>query len=445
MSRSSPVDARTNSGLTEPHGFRYEVRSLINGEPVSSPDEALFGGEVDGAGNVANHEVAWTFPPGQHDWDSLLSDRPGIWRYGSLLPVRNEAAMVSLGEGQTPLLRLERSEALAGHVNLYVKNEGQNPTWSHKDRLAAAGVSKALELGAKGVTVASTGNHAAATAAYAARAGLPCYVFTTTTVPEAMKALIQSLGAVVLAARDFDTRTTAMERSFREFGWWPIGNISQPPAGSNCFGVEGYKTIAYEIYEQFNRDVPEVVVLPTAYGDMTYGVFKGFTDLLGLGLIERLPRIVAVEPFGSLAESLEQGARFPVESAYQRVTSSFSTAAPISTYQALLAIRGSNGTAVAIRDESAISDAQRALGASNGLFVEAASATAIAAVRQLTGSGWLQQDDRVVCVLTSSGLKDPKTPSELHGAMPIIETSDPQHVRSVIKDHYGFDCEVIRD
>lgn len=419
--------------------FTYDLRSLLTGAVVADHADA-FGGDVDADGNVANHEVAWSFPAGSYVWDELLSDRTGIWRYAKLLPVRSEAFMISLGEGQTPLLELRAGEQLAGHARLYVKNESQNPTWSHKDRLAAAGVSKALELAAKGVTVASTGNHAAATAAYAARAGLPCFVFTNTNVPEAMKALVQSLGAFVVAAEDTATRSLAMARSFREFGWWPMGNVTQPPVGSNCFGVEGYKTVAFELFEQFGRDVPEVVVLPTANGDLTYGVFKGFRELRQLGLTERLPRIVAVEPFGSLAETLAANSRFPVESAHQRTTAAFSTATPTSTYQALLAVRESGGTALAVREEEEILAAQRGLGATNGLFVEAASATAIAAVRQLSSSGWLNQGDRVVCVLTSSGLKDPATPSARYGAIPVIESADPQHVRAVMKQHYGFDC-----
>lgn len=423
-------------------GFSYELRSMLTGDPVPFTGLPPFGGEVSGTGDVANHEVVWTYPPGPHRWADLLSSGPGIWKYSRLLPVTDANAQVSLGEGGTALVKLRAGEELTGHANVFVKNEGQNPTWSHKDRLAAAGVSKALELGATGVTVASTGNHAAATAAYAARAGLPCYVFTTTTVPQAMKALIQSLGAVVVAANDFDTRTEAMERCFREFGWWPIGNIAQPPAGSNSFGIEGYKTIAYELFEQFDEDVPEIVVLPTAYGDMTYGVYKGFRDLEQLGLVDRVPRIVAVEPFGSLLESLEQGARFPLTSQHQRATSSFSTAAPTSTYQALLAVRNSGGTAVACRDEDEILQAQQQLGATNGLFVEAASATSIVAVRQLAASGQLQSDDRVVCVLTSSGLKDPQTPSDWRGPMPVVSSSDPQHVRQVIQKHYGLDCGV---
>lgn len=422
--------------------FSYELRSLLTGAVVADHATA-FGGDRDADGNTFNHEVAWTFPPGDHAWDALLSPRNGIWRYAELLPVRSEAAMVSLGEGQTPLIELRGALELTGHARLFAKNESLNPTWSHKDRLAAAGVSKALELGASAVTVASTGNHAAATAAYAARAGLPCFVFTNTTVPEAMKALVQSLGAYVVAANDTATRSEAMARCFREFGWWPMGNVSQPPAGSNCFGVEGYKTLAFELFEQFAGDVPEVVVIPSANGDLTFGVFKGFRELKALGLTRRLPRIVAVEPFGSLAETLAEGAPFPVPSRHVRETAAFSTATLTSTYQALLAVRESGGTAVAVRSEEEILGAQAALGASNGLFVEAASATAIAAVRQLSSTHWLGESDRVVCVLTSSGLKDPGTPGARHGAMPVIERTDPQHVRELVKRRYGIDCAAL--
>lgn len=429
----------SSGGALRAPGFAYALRSLLSGRIAADHTEA-FGGEVDPRGNVANYEVAWRFPPGPHSWSELLSERSGIWRYASLLPVSSVSAMVSLGEGQTPLLKLKAGEALTGHARLYVKNESQNPTWSHKDRLAAAGVSKALELNARAVTVASTGNHAAATAAYAARAGLPCFVFTNTTAPTAMKALVRSLGAFVVAAEETSTRSEAMARSYREFGWWPMGNVSQPPAGSHCFGVEGYKTVAFELFEQFSGDLPEVVVIPSANGDLTYGVHKGFRELKALGLTERLPRIVAVEPFGSLVETLELGARFPVPSEHVRATAAFSTATLTATYQALLAVRESGGTAVAVREEREILETQAALGGTNGLFVEAASITAIVAVRQLVRSGWLDESDRVVCVLTSTGLKDPLVASEHQGAMPVIRSADPQHVRSVINEHYGFDC-----
>lgn len=420
--------------------FGFERRSLITGKALPHTFPDLLYPEVDAEGNVSNCEIAWKLPTSGITWDDLLADQAGIWRYSDLLPVRSEEAKITLGEGQTPLLKLNAAFELAGHARLYVKNESQNPTWSHKDRLAAAGVSKAVELGARGVAVASTGNHAAATAAYAARAGLPCYVFTTTTVPDSMKALMQSFGAVVVAATNFEIRSQAMECGVREFGWWPIGNVSQPPAGSNCFGVEGYKTIAFELYEQFDRDVPEVVVLPTAYGDMTFGVYKGFRDLKDLGLIAHIPRIVAVEPYGSLSESLDRGSRFPVTSAHVRPTAAFSTAAPRSTYQALVAIRESGGTAVAVRGEDEITRAQRDLGASNGLFVEAASATALPAVRELRRRGWLKDEERAVCILTSSGLKDPGAASSLFGAIPVIESDSPQHVRAVILERYGIDC-----
>ncbi len=429
------------TGLARPMGaFRFERRSLITGKTHPQTLPELLDPEVDPSGNVSNFEIAWDFQDGPTVWDEIVSDRAGIWRYGSLLPVTSESAKVTLGEGQTPLLRLRSGAEVTGHTDVYVKNESMNPTWSHKDRLAAAGVSKALELGANGVAVASTGNHAAATAAYAARAGLPCYVFTTESMPIPMKALIQSFGALVVSAADFETRSSAMERSVREFGWWPIGNVVYPPAGSNCYGIEGYKTIAFELFEQFDESVPEVVVVPSAYGDMTFGIYKGFRDLMDLGLIAHLPRIVAVEPFGSLLESLEQGAEFPVTSSHVRPTAAFSTAAPTSTYQALVALRESDGTAVAVRDEEAILRAQQDLASMDGLFVEAASATPIPAVRELRKQNWLEDDDRVVCILTSSGLKEPFTLSSRLGPIPRIDSTDPNHVRAVILDSYGRDC-----
>lgn len=419
--------------------FSFQVRSLLTGAVVTDHATA-FGGETDEDGNTYNHEVEWAFPPGDYTWESIVSERTGIWRYAKLLPVSGGSEMLTLGEGQTPLIKLRDGEQLAGHANLYVKNESQNPTWSHKDRLAAAGVSKALELGAKAVTVASTGNQAAATAAYAARAGLPCFIFTNTTVPEAMKALAQSLGAYVVAADDTTVRSGAMVGSYREFGWWPMGNVTQPPVGSNCFGVEGYKTVAFELFEQFGHDVPEVVVIPTANGDLAYGTHKGFRELQALGLTSRLPRVVAVEPFSSLTESVAKGVLSPVPSSHERKTAAFSTAMEMGTHQALLAIRQSGGTAISVRSEGEILQAQAALGATNGLFVEASSATAIAAVRQLSTAGWFGAEDRVVVVTTSTGLKDPAAARAHHGPIPLISSTDPQHVRGVIQERYGIDC-----
>lgn len=424
--------------------FTYEIVCLECGDTIPPYAPVQFGGCAKCAerGVIVNHSVRWNFPSDGTpiEWSALRGNAQGIWAYASLMPVRDPNVWITLGEGQTPLIPMSSAPQEYGLNAAYLKNEAQNPTWSHKDRLAAAAVSRALEAGANAVAVASTGNHAAATAAYAAKAGMPCYVFTTTTVPATMRTLAQVYGARVLAAETFDVRTRALETAVKEFGWWPIGNLAQPPAGSNCYGIEGYKSLAFELYEQFGHEVPSALVIPTAYGDMTYGVHKGFVELRQLGITDRLPRIVAVEPLGSLEDALLRGSRYPGEMP-ARDTPAFSTASPYGTQQALRAVVESGGRAFTAPDDDAIMQAQLDLGSKEGVYVEAASATALVALRELAAEGWLQPDDAVACVLTSSGLKDPGATARVLPELPVLASAELSEVATLLRKHYGVNPE----
>src|SRR5262245_62100032 len=173
---------------------------------------------------------------------------PGLWRYRSLLPVRS-APPVSLGEGGTPLVHLERLGARLGLPRLYAKDEGRNPTWSYKDRLCSVAVSHAVEIGARVITISSTGNHGGSTAAYAARAGLPCVIFTLASVPETMKTLMQAYGAAVGACPTSESRWALMRQGIERFGWYPTSGFVVPPVGSNPWALEGDNTISWELAE----------------------------------------------------------------------------------------------------------------------------------------------------------------------------------------------------
>src|SRR3989442_12579830 len=274
----------------------------------------------------------------------------GLWRFRRLLPVRSTDP-VSLGEGATPLVHLERLGRRLGLPRLYAKDESQNPTWSYKDRLCAVAVTHAVESGARVVTIASTGNHGASSAAYAARAGLACVIFTLASVPETIKTLMQAYGAAVVACPTPEARWRLMRQGVERLGWYPTSGFSVPPIGSNPYGIEGYKTLAYEVAEELGWQAPDLVVVPSAYSDGLSGIAKGMRELHALGLIKTIPRMVAAEPFGPLAHALERGLEAP-EPVEGGDSVAFSIASRYGTYQGLAALRASHGIGVRITDEA---------------------------------------------------------------------------------------------
>lgn len=342
---------------------------------------------------------------------------PGLFRYRALLPVAGRTAFVSIGEGRTPLVRQKRIGAQVGVEELYFKNESSNPTWSYKDRLAAVAVTKAKEMDSDTLIVATTGNHGAAVAAYAAAANLRCVVLTEEAVPSSMKVLMQSYGARVVALRRGPERWKLMEEAVR--GWTPMSNYNDPPAGSNPFGVDGYKTIAYEVAEDLG-EAPDVVVVPASYGDGLTGILRGFEDLATLGRTSKVPRMVAAEPFGTYANTLEKGLEVP-ERVADRPTVAFSTAAPVGTYQALYSLRRSGGTAVAVPTDEEIVNSMLCAARLEGLFLEASTAVAIPVVAALAERGEIAADHRVVVIATSTGLKDVGAAAGALGHVPVIE------------------------
>ena len=336
-----------------------------------------------------------------------------------MLPLPGEGPVVSLGEGRTPLLHLERTGARLGLSRLYLKDETQNPTWSYKDRLAAVATTKALADGADTVVVATTGNHGAATAAYAAAAGMRCVALTLASVPLTMKVLMQAYGAEVVALDRPPDRWSLMRLAVEQWGWVPLSGLVDPPIGSNTFGIEGYKSIAYELHEQLGA-VPDVVVVPTAYADGLTGIHRGFVDLVALGYAQSVPRMVAAEPLGPFAASLIEGGDVPA-TIEPRASVAFSIAGSVATYQGVRVLRDSGGEAVVVGDDEEIIAAQLALAADEGLYVEASSATAIPAVARLAAGGLVGENDFVVAIGTSTGLKDVGATAARLGEVPVIE------------------------
>jgi len=321
----------------------------------------------------------------------------GVWRYRDLLPGLNHA--VTMGEGSTPLIRLRE------YPNAYVKFEGANPTGSFKDRGMTVGTSLAVSLDVKGVVVASTGNTAASAAAYSARAGLECVVV----LPKGNVArgkLAQSIlhGARIVEvpgtfdnALEYVLDTVLNDGTVNDINYYPLNSI-------NPWRLEGQKTIAFEIVEEVG--VPDFVFVPVGNGGNIYAIWKGFRELLELGIIDRVPRMIGVQAEGAapmvrywrgLGEARIDNPR--------TVASAIRIGKPVNWFRAYRAVKYSNGLFLEVSDEEIIR-AQRMLGR-EGVGVEPASAASLAGYLRALREGIVDVNDRVVLIATGHALKDP--------------------------------------
>lgn len=365
---------------------------------------------------------------------ALFRSRPKtMWRYLEFLPASSQDEVVSLLEGGTPLIRLPYLEKECGVRRFFVKDESRNPTGSYKDRLASSALTHARRWGAKVVCVSSTGNHGASTAAYASVAGLECVVLTLESVPLTMKVLMQVYGGKLLACKSSRDRWKLVAWAVRERGWYPTGNFIDPPIGSNPFGVDGYKSIAFEICEDLGWDVPDVVIQPTAYADGLYGIWKGFVDLRRAGLIGTLPRMYAAEALGVLERALASGGT--LEEIPFSPSQAFSITTPLGTYQGLKALMDSGGGAVTVSDQEMLA-VQKSLGR-KGLFAEMSSCASVAAAIALARKGVLSNSDTVVAILTATGQRDPWVTGSVMPAVPVIGPEVGEMLRC-LKEVYGF-------
>jgi threonine synthase len=385
------------------------------------------------AGTPSNLTVRYDAPPGTGLRRNALAAKPAsLWRFAEFLPLPASEA-VTLGEGGTPLHDVSQ----LGIGTVYVKDESRNPTWSFKDRLACLAVSMGRRLGAKVIASSSSGNAGAAVAAYAARAGLPCIVFTFRGAAGPMVTQMRAYGAMVIELAHKKDRWTVLSAGVERFGWYPTTAFFGPAVGSNPYGIEGYKTIAYEIAEQLDWSVPDWCVLPVCYGDALFGVWKGFAELLALGWIDRMPRLAAAEVSGSLEAALASGAAMPPIRLRNDATIAPSIGADQGTVQALDAIRRTDGAAVTIEND-ALEHWQGRLAREAGLYAEPASAAPFAAIERLRAAGTIAPNARVVALMTAGGLKDPGTTERVLGPVPTAPGDLDQACR-VLAERYGFD------
>ncbi len=336
------------------------------------------------------------------DWQNLPLS---VWRYKSLMPIRGSSKVVSLNEGGTGLHSCHHLKKFLRVRHLYVKNEGENPTGSFKDRGMTVGITKALELNMKAVICASTGNTSASLAAYAARGGIQCVVL----IPSgkiAFGKLAQAMiyGAKVVQIRgNFDQALKmVLELSKKHREIYLLNSV-------NPYRLEGQKSLAYEICDQLNRKVPDSVVLPIGNAGNISAAWKGFTEFHKLGLIDRLPKLIGIQAEGAapIARAIKNGSHRIVPIIQpETIATAIRIGAPVSWKKALRAIRESKGTAETVTDKE-ILEAQKTLAKCEGLFVEPASASSIAGLKKLIESGKIDEDEVVVCVTTGHGLKDP--------------------------------------
>jgi threonine synthase len=330
------------------------------------------------------------------------ADASGVWRYRELVMPDAGGSVVSHPEGNTPLLERARLAAFAGVEWLALKHEGHNPTGSFKDRGMTAGVTQAVRLGASAVACASTGNTSASLAAYAAQAGLPAIVV----VPAgkvALGKLSQSLayGARTLLVRgDFDDCLRLVSEANEKLGVYLLNSI-------NPYRIEGQKTICLEMLEQLGWDPPEWIALPAGNLGNTSAFGKALLEAKELGLIDRLPRLAAIQAAGAapFARSFAEGFATRYQVKAETVATAIQIGDPASHLRAVKAIRGTDGVVAAVSDDQ-ILEAKAAIDAA-GVGCEPASAASVAGVRKLVAEGTIRPGERVVAVLTGHVLKDP--------------------------------------
>jgi threonine synthase len=341
------------------------------------------------------------------DFEGMRQSRDrSIWRWFDFFPVEKRSSVVSLGEGDTPLIHARRLGEKIRIANLSLKNDTVLPTGSLKDRSNSVGMSVAREWGVKTAAVMSTGNAAASVAAYAAAAGIESVVMVPKGTAPAKIVQARAHGATVIVVDgDFDNEVAKLYKTaLKEFGWYDC-------LSSNPYRDEGKKSYAYEMVDQLDGRVPDWVIHPTAGGTGIYAMWKGYQELLSLGWIESAPKLVAAqsEAAAAIVAAFEKGlAEVEPVVARETVAESIQVGNPVSLgWRALGALRESRGTAVAVTD-SEILEAQTLIGRLAGVFVEPAAATCVAAAKKLRQAGVVDRDDTVVCNLTGHGLKQPE-------------------------------------
>ncbi|MDB4617438.1 threonine synthase [Verrucomicrobiales bacterium] len=332
---------------------------------------------------------------------------PDLWRYRELLPVVDEKNIVTMGEGMTPLLKLDRLGAEIGMTNLFLKDEGIIPSGTFKARGSAVGVSRAKELGVKTLAMPTNGNAGGAWALYCAKAGIECVVVMPKDAPSIPRSEC-AIGCATLYLVDglISDAGKIVAQAVKENEWYDASTLKEP------YRIEGKKTMGLELAEQFGWEMPDVILYPTGGGVGIIGIYKALNELKEIGWLEGdLPRLVAVQATGCapIVRAWEAKAK---ESEFwdNAGTCAFGITVPkaIGDFLVLEAVYETNGCAIAITDEDTLA-AENLLASVEGAFVCPEGAATLAATQKLFADGWIQSDERVVLLNTGCGIKYPET------------------------------------
>ncbi len=335
--------------------------------------------------------------------EALATREKSLWRYREVLPLPVDGEPVTFGEGGTPLLPAKRFGGRLGLTSLWVKDEAQNPTQSFKARGMTTAVSMAKYLGVKKLAVPSAGNAGGAMAAYAARAGLEAHIFMPADTPSANVIECRETGAHVTLIDGLITDCGAEIAKRKEAeGWFDVSTLKEP------YRVEGKKTLGYELAEQSNWELPDVVLYPTGGGTGLIGMWKAFDEMETLGWIgSKRPRMFTIQASGCapIVRAFEAGEKFATEFPNAHTAASgLRVPKAVGDFLMLDILRTSGGGALTVDDEEMIR-VTREVGSAEGLFVAPEGAACFAALRSLVSAGTIQAEERIVIFNTGSGIK----------------------------------------
>ncbi len=341
-----------------------------------------------------------------------------IWRYKPLIAVAPDSPVPPLRVGWTPLYPAPRLAAQLGLKHLWVKDDSANPTASFKDRASAVAVVKALEAGAGIITTASTGNAAAALAGLAASVGLPAVIFVPKAAPPAKIAQHLIYGArVMLVDGTYDDAFELTLKVAKTFGWYNRNTAYNP------YMTEGKKTAAFEICEQLSWQAPDRIFVPVGDGCIIGGIHKGLKDLMALGWIDHMPKIMGIQAAGSsaLVDAWERGLQGweMTPQPADTIADSISAGLPRDRNKALAAVRETDGAYLRVTDEDILA-AIPVIARNTGVFAEPAAAAAYAGLVKAVAQGLVAPDERIVVLLTGSGLKDIKSAMQTVSTPPVV-------------------------
>jgi threonine synthase len=348
----------------------------------------------------------YSVPESSDSGDDNIAERrpPNLWRYEEVLPVQLRGNMLSLGEGWTPLHHTHRLGTHIGCPNTYIKDESLNSTGSFKARGLCVAVSRATELGAKALTIPSAGNAAGAMAAYAAFGGLEAHVYMPKDVPKLFQVECEQLGArVTLVDGLINDCGKRSKEEGAQFGRFDLSTLKEP------YRLEGKKTMGYELAEQFNFELPDVIIYPTGGGTGLVGMWKAFHEMEEMGLIgTKRPRMVTVQSTGCapIVKAFEEGTEHAgLWEGAKTCADGLRVPVAVGDFLILQALRESGGTAVAVPDEEMI-EYTKVIGSMTGIFPAPEGAACLAAQVRLLKEGWIRPDESVVIFNTGKCLRD---------------------------------------